>query len=121
MFSVFHRGIDSRRGVIMKRSLTIVGITTLVAFGLMVASALSSEVWNRNNYKTNAEIKARVLEKYDYNRNGALDPEELNALKEDNEAIIKGAKERVLELLERYDFNKNGRLDPEEREMFLAN
>ena len=105
----------------MKRSLVIVSITTLVSLGLMVTSALSAEVWNRGTYKTNAEIKARVLEKYDYNRNGILDPEELKALKEDNEAIIKGAKERVLELLERYDLNKNGRLDPEEREMFLAN
>ena len=105
----------------MKRSLVIVSITTLVALGLMVTSALSAEVWNRNTYKTNAEIMAKVLEKYDYNRNGVLDPEELKALKEDNEAMIKGAKQRVLELLERYDLNKNGRLDSEERKMFLEN
>ena len=100
------------------RKLLLIGITSIVASALTFTTTFSAQ-WDVQ--RKNEEMKARVLEKYDYNGNGVLDPEELKALKEDNDATIKRAKERMLELLDRYDLNKNGRLDPEEREIFLKN
>jgi len=99
------------------RKTILISIASLLALGLMFTPAFSAQVGEIQ--KNNEAIKAKVLEKYDFNGNGVLDPEELKALKEDNDALIKRAKERVLERLERYDLNKNGRLDPEEREMML--
>jgi len=108
----FQRGVDSTRGVIMRKSL-LISVTSLVALGLMFTPAFSAQAWE--TYKNNEKIKAQVLEKYDYNRNGVLDPEELKSLKEDNDAAIKRARERVLQRLEQQDLNNNGRLDPEEK------
>lgn len=61
--------------------------------------------------------RARLLEKYDANHNGVLDPEEKAAAKADWEAH---RKERDAKLLERFDANHNGVLDPEEREAMRA-
>ncbi len=100
----------------MNKSLLIT-ITGFLVSVVMFASLTSAQPADPQGQ--NEQMKARVLEKYDYNHNGVLDPEELKALKEDNDAIIRQAKERVRERLERYDVNGNGKLDPEEREMLL--
>ncbi len=97
----------------MRKSL-LISITSFLALEFMFTPALLAQEWD--SYKKNEEMKARVLQKYDYNGNGVLDPEELQSLKEENDAIINRVRERVLE---RYDLNKNGRIDPEERKMFL--
>jgi Ca2+-binding EF-hand superfamily protein len=99
------------------RKILLISITGLLALGLTYAPGFSAQVGDIQ--KNNEALKAKVLQKYDLNGNGVLDPEELQALKEDNEAMIQKAKERVRERLERYDLNKNGKLDPEERELML--
>jgi hypothetical protein len=113
---IFRRGNTSIRGITMRKSL-LIGIGGFLALGLMFSSAHSARDWDAQ--KNAEEMRARVLEKYDRNANGVLDPDELKLLKEDNDAIIKATRERVQQRLERYDLNKNGRIDPEEREMFL--
>jgi EF hand domain-containing protein len=57
--------------------------------------------------------RAQMLEKYDANKNGVLDPEEKEAAKAEWQAH---RKEREAKLLERFDANKNGVLDPEEKQ-----
>jgi hypothetical protein len=57
--------------------------------------------------------QAQLLEKYDANHNGVLDPEEKAAAKADWEA---NRAEREKKMLERFDANHNGVLDPEEKE-----
>jgi len=113
---IFRRANTSIRGITMRKSL-LIGIGGFLALGLMFSSAHSARDWDAQ--KNAEEMKARVLEKYDRNANGVLDPDELKLLREDNDAIIKATRERVQQRLERYDLNKNGRIDPEEREMFL--
>ena len=61
--------------------------------------------------------QAQLLEKYDANHNGVLDPEEKAAAKADWEAH---RKEREAKMLERFDANHNGTIDPEEREAMKA-
>ena len=56
--------------------------------------------------------QAALLEKYDVNHNGVLDPEEKAAARKDWEAR-KAA--RQARMLEKYDVNHNGVLDPEEK------
>jgi len=60
---------------------------------------------------------AQLLEKYDANHNGVLDPEEKAAAKAEWESH---RKEREAKMLERFDANHNGVLDPEEREAMKA-
>jgi Ca2+-binding EF-hand superfamily protein len=61
--------------------------------------------------------EAQLLEKYDANHNGVLDPEEKAAAKADWEAH---RKEREAKMLERFDTNHNGKIDPEERQAMQA-
>jgi hypothetical protein len=51
--------------------------------------------------------KAKTMAKYDTNKNGKLDPDEVAALRKDFEADPKGA-------LARFDTNKDGKLSDEE-------
>jgi hypothetical protein len=57
--------------------------------------------------------EAQLLEKFDANHNGVLDPEEKAAAKAEWESH---RKEREAKMLERFDANHNGVLDPEEKE-----
>ncbi|PYQ46446.1 MAG: hypothetical protein DMF77_00810, partial [Acidobacteria bacterium] len=57
--------------------------------------------------------QARLLEKFDANHNGVLDPEEKAAAKAEWESH---RKEREAKMLERFDANHNGVLAPEEKE-----
>jgi len=59
----------------------------------------------------------QLLEKYDANHNGVLDPEEKAAARKDWQARREQARAKFLE---KYDTNKNGKIDPEEREAIRA-
>jgi Ca2+-binding EF-hand superfamily protein len=61
--------------------------------------------------------QAQLLEKFDANHNGVLDPEEKAAAKAEWEAH---RKEREAKMLERFDANHNGTIDPEERQAMQA-
>jgi Ca2+-binding EF-hand superfamily protein len=55
------------------------------------------------------EMRGRMLEKYDANKNGQLDPEEREAAKRDHEA-------RRAEMLKRFDADGDGKLSDSERD-----
>jgi hypothetical protein len=55
------------------------------------------------------EMRQRMLEKYDLNKNGQLDPEEKEAAKRDHEA-------RRAEMVKRFDTDGDGKLSDSERE-----
>jgi hypothetical protein len=61
--------------------------------------------------------QAQLLEKFDANHNGVLDPEEKAAAKAEWESHRQG---RQAKMLERFDANHNGTIDPEEREAMKA-
>jgi EF hand domain-containing protein len=61
--------------------------------------------------------RAQLLEKFDANHNGVLDPEEKAAAKAEWQAH---RKEREAKMLERFDANHNGTIDPEERQAMQA-
>ncbi len=61
--------------------------------------------------------KAALLEKYDANHNGVLDPEEKEAARKDWEARRAAHQAKMLE---KYDTNHNGTIDPEERAAIKA-
>jgi Ca2+-binding EF-hand superfamily protein len=54
-------------------------------------------------------MRGRMLEKYDANKNGQIDPEEKEAAKRDREA-------RRAEMLQRFDTDGDGKLNETERE-----
>lgn len=58
-------------------------------------------------------MKAQMLEKYDANHNGVLDPEEREAVKADRQTL-RG--ERHQKMLEKFDANHDGKLDEQERQ-----
>lgn len=60
---------------------------------------------------------AWLLEKYDANKDGKLDQQELDAMDKDRDGRHEAMKARMLE---RFDANKNGVLDPEEKEAAKA-
>ncbi len=57
--------------------------------------------------------KAQLLEKYDANKNGVLDPEERDAIKADRQQV---RAERHQKMLDRFDANHDGQIDPAERQ-----
>jgi Ca2+-binding EF-hand superfamily protein len=65
--------------------------------------------------------QAQLLEKYDANHNGVLDPEEKEAAKTEFRARREqGREQRQAKLLEKFDTNHNGTIDPEERQAMQA-
>jgi Ca2+-binding EF-hand superfamily protein len=75
--------------------------------------------------ETRAKVRAaqlellmpKVLEKYDLNHNGVLDPDEIAKMRQDRQAWLQRINARILQ---KYDVNRNGVLDPEEREAIRA-
>ncbi|MFI5336469.1 MAG: hypothetical protein ACHQ5A_06775 [Opitutales bacterium] len=61
-----------------------------------------------------AEHERKMLEKYDANHNGKLDPEEKAQMEADRKA------EHDKRVLAKYDANHNGTLDPEEKAQMEA-
>jgi hypothetical protein len=60
--------------------------------------------------------KQKLLEKYDTNGNGQLDPSERAQMRADMKAK---RQERRQEMLAKYDLNKDGKLEPDERRLML--
>jgi Ca2+-binding EF-hand superfamily protein len=65
--------------------------------------------------------QAQLLEKFDANHNGVLDPEEKEAARKGFRAgREQGREQRQAKLLEKFDTNHNGTIDPEERQAMQA-
>jgi Ca2+-binding EF-hand superfamily protein len=65
--------------------------------------------------------EAQLLEKYDANHNGVLDPEEKEAARKEFRARREqGREQHQARLLEKFDTNHNGKIDPEERQAMQA-
>jgi EF hand domain-containing protein len=65
--------------------------------------------------------EAQLLEKYDANHNGVLDPEEKEAARKEFRARrAQGREQHQARLLEKFDTNHNGKIDPEERQVMQA-
>jgi Ca2+-binding EF-hand superfamily protein len=71
---------------------------------ISVSSVISLAAENQK--KPEAPRRENLLEKYDKNKNGKLDPEEREAVRKDREA----------DRLKRFDKNGDGKLDKEEQE-----
>src|SRR5262249_60680302 len=69
--------------------------------------------WGHGHHRN----RQALLDKYDVNHNGVLDPEEKEAARKDWEAR---KAQRQARLLEKDDANHNGVLDPEEKEAIKA-
>lgn len=61
------------------------------------------------------QLPPELVEKFDTNRNGTIDPEERPALKAEMKAKREARKQ---EALTQFDANRNGQLDPDERVKF---
>src|SRR3954470_17804701 len=96
----------------MKKTTAALVVATAAA-GVTIARAdQADDTGMGGNHRHRGPSQAQLLEKYDANHNGVLDPEEKAAAKADWEAH---RKEREAKLLEKYDANHNGVLDPEEK------
>jgi EF hand len=97
----------------MKKTIAALVVVTAAA-GIAVARADQGEDKGfGGRHGRRGPDQAQLLEKYDANHNGVLDPEEKAAAKAEWEAH---RKEREARMLERFDANHNGVLDPEEKQ-----
>ncbi len=69
---------------------------------------------NTDDGRPVTSARKRSLEQYDANRNGKLDPEEKDRMREDLQGRMKTLKAQVNA---RYDKNKNGVIEPEEEKL----
>ena len=60
--------------------------------------------------------RAQILQKYDTNGDGKLDPQERAAMRADLKAKWQAKK---AEMLAKYDTNRDGKLEPEERKVMI--
>lgn len=126
----------------MKRAASVVRITLLSVCGIGAAlwapgRSVAQEVKEKHEEPVAAEkapgrqgkkpraekplrLKAEMLQRYDVNQNGSLDPAERAALKQDEKLRIGRLRAQIAAsraaTLERWDANKNGVLDPGEKE-----
>ncbi len=100
----------------MKKMIAALVVATAAA-GVTNARADQGDDTGLGGGRRHHRNKQALLEKYDVNHNGVLDPEEKEAAKKDFEAR---RAERHAKLLEKYDTNHNGTLDPEERTAMKA-
>src|SRR5207237_8605995 len=85
--------------------------------GIGIARADAADLARVGGHRRPNMDKAALLEKYDANHNGVLDPDEKAAMKKDWDAHRAA---RHAKLLEKYDTNHNGTIDPEERAAIKA-
>jgi Ca2+-binding EF-hand superfamily protein len=84
-----------------------------LAGGAAWAMAQDSPAGEKGGRRGPGRSATELLEKYDANKDGQLDREELAAVDRDREGRREQMKARMLE---RFDANKNGVLDPEEKQ-----
>ncbi|HEV8255205.1 MAG TPA: EF-hand domain-containing protein [Vicinamibacteria bacterium] len=96
----------------MKRTVFVLGLA--VAAGAVAASA---DEGDHAGARHRGMDRARLMEKYDTNKDGKLDDQERAALRQDMEA--RRAQHRQW-LLEKYDANHDGKLDEQERAAMRA-
>lgn len=95
----------------MKKTIAALVIATAAA-GITIARADQGDDKGFGGHHRRGPSQAQLLEKYDANHNGVLDPEEKEAAKADREARHK---QREAKMLAKYDANHNGVLDPNEK------
>ena len=59
--------------------------------------------------------RRRLLERFDANHNGVLDPDERDAARQSSEQRRRDHEERMADMLRRFDADGNGTLDEAER------
>jgi Ca2+-binding EF-hand superfamily protein len=127
---------------VMKRAASVVRITLLSVCGIGAAlwapgRGVAQEVKEKQEEPAPAEkapgqqkrklraekpqrLKTEMLQRYDVNRNGSLDPSERAALKNDEKLLVGRFRAQIAAsraaTLEGWDANKNGVLDPGEKE-----
>src|SRR6266487_1375352 len=97
----------------MKKTTIAALVVATAAAGFTVARADQGDEGFGGRHGRRGPDQAQLLEKFDANHNGVLDPEEKAAAKAEWEAH---RQEREAKMLERLDANHNGVLDPEEKE-----
>jgi Ca2+-binding EF-hand superfamily protein len=110
------------RGAAVVGSQQMQKITALVAASVLFGAAGYVLAGEGGEFKGKRGRHGRgdrqaILEKFDANKNGMLDPDEREAAREAGRARMAEHNEKRLE---RFDANKNGVLDPEEREAARA-
>jgi Ca2+-binding EF-hand superfamily protein len=95
-----------------KKNMTGLVVGLAVASSAALALAQDGAVEGRRGHRHGGQMKAHLLEKYDANKNGVLDPEEKEAAKADREKFRAERKQRMLE---RFDANHDGVLDEAEK------
>jgi Ca2+-binding EF-hand superfamily protein len=97
----------------MKKTIAALVVATAAAgMGVAIARADHGDEGFGGRHGHRHMDRAALLEKYDANHNGVLDPEEKEAAKKDWEAR---RAEHQAKMLEKYDTNHNGKIDPEEQ------
>lgn len=94
---------SKRRRIIMKKLL-------LIAVGVCLSGVLVQAAEGGKEGGKGEGGRAKLLEKYDKNKDGKLDESEKEALKKDRQA----------EMLKKYDKNGDGKLDDAEKEAAKA-
>lgn len=89
---------------------------SLVTVALVAAGAAAQEQGRDPEKKPVTKARQQALERYDANRNGVLDADEKERMRQDRKARVEAIKARVYA---RYDTNRDGRLDPDEERVFL--
>jgi len=84
--------------------------TLLIALTLGLAGAVFAADGEKKGLEKRETPRDKVLEKYDKNKDGKLDPSEREEMRKDREA----------EVVKKYDKNGDGKLDQSEREAARA-
>jgi Ca2+-binding EF-hand superfamily protein len=101
---------------VMQKITALVAASALVGAAGFVMAGDGGEFRGKRGRHGRGDRQA-ILEKFDANKNGVLDPDEREAAREAGHARME---ERRQKMLERFDANKNGTLDPDEKEAARA-
>lgn len=94
--------------------------TSLLALTLSLSLAPAEDApKSAGNAKGRGPMQQMILQKFDANKNGTLDPDEkaaaMKAMQERKGDATKGGGKLQEIILQKFDANKNGILDPEEK------